>query len=190
MDSDKTVSASFTPLARTLEITKAGQGNGTVTVTGNPVCASFPCAITAPHGTRVSATATPDANSLFTGFSGACSGSSCNNLLLDQDKSLTAAFDTKTDTTAPSRPANLAAVPAQTSVSLAWDNSTDPEIADQLTSGLKGYRLFRDNLEIAANVLTNSYADTGLTPDTRYRYAVLAEDNAGTTPPPSPFVNI
>ncbi len=50
----------------TLTITKTGTGSGTVTT--NPAGPTY------PSGTAVTLTATPGSNSVFAGWSGACSG--------------------------------------------------------------------------------------------------------------------
>ena len=80
------------------------------------------------------------------------------------------------DTTAPSRPAGVAATPTTcTVVALTWSPSTDTG-----GSGLKGYDIYR-----AGSLLTQVAApgttatDTGLTPATTYSYVVRAVDGAG-----------
>ncbi len=58
-------------------------------------------------------------------------------------------------------------------VSLAWDPSSDDR-------AVKGYNIFRNGIKVgtAASV---SYTDTGLNPNTTYRYTVSASDRAGNT---------
>ncbi|MCR4392652.1 MAG: Ig-like domain-containing protein [Candidatus Acetothermia bacterium] len=75
------------------------------------------------------------------------------------------------DTTPPTAPADFKATPISSSqVDLAWAPSTD-------NVGVKGYKIYRDGSE-RANVTQTYYSDTGLTPSTRYCYAVSAYDAA------------
>ena len=84
------------------------------------------------------------------------------------------------DTAAPSVPRNLSATAiSSTEVELAWLASVDTG-----GSGLGGYRVFRDGVEIAT-ILAPSYTDSALQPNTLYVYTVLAFDNAGNQSTPS-----
>jgi len=76
------------------------------------------------------------------------------------------------DTTPPTAPANLTATVAGASViNLSWDPSTD-------NVGVTGYIVRRNGTPVATPV-TTSYADTGLSAGTTYRYTVAARDAAG-----------
>ncbi len=75
------------------------------------------------------------------------------------------------DVTAPTVPTGLAATPAATEVALTWNAATDSG------SGVAGYRVFRDGVEIATTAAT-SYTDIGLAYDTSYDYTVTAYDGA------------
>jgi len=80
------------------------------------------------------------------------------------------------DTTAPSVPTGLTAMPASCSqIDLSWNPSTDGG-----GSGLLGYRVYRDNtfLKQVLAPLTST-SDTGLAPSTAHGYTVSAIDNAG-----------
>jgi uncharacterized repeat protein (TIGR03806 family) len=81
---------------------------------------------------------------------------------------------TPPDTTAPSVPSNVTAVPqSSTTVLVSWAASTDAG------SGVAGYRVFRDGGGTPiATVTTTNYTDTGLTGGTTYSYRVSAIDNA------------
>jgi hypothetical protein len=96
MDADKTCTATFSLVNRTLTVAGAGTGSGTVAATG------ISCTITAgstsgdctegyAHGTSVTLTATPNAGSTFTGWSG---DSDCSDgaVTMDADKTCTATF--------------------------------------------------------------------------------------------------
>jgi chitodextrinase len=72
----------------------------------------------------------------------------------------------------PSVPANLQAdAISTTEINLSWNASTDDQ-------AVTGYRIFRDDSEIAISA-TTTFHDTGLTHSTLYSYAVSAFDNSG-----------
>jgi uncharacterized repeat protein (TIGR02543 family) len=84
MDAAKTVTATFTPLY-SLFVTTLGTG----TVAASPASTSWQYLA----GTAVTLTATADPNFVFTGWSGACSGSSATCVVtMDAAKSVTATF--------------------------------------------------------------------------------------------------
>jgi hypothetical protein len=75
------------------------------------------------------------------------------------------------DTTPPTTPDNLVALPVSTTqIDLTWDASTDNFI-------FGGYQVWRDALQIATTTLT-SYSDTGLIASTTYSYYIVAFDEA------------
>ena len=81
---------------------------------------------------------------------------------------------TARDVQAPSVPQNLhASNVTSNSLTLTWQASTDAG-----GSGLTGYRVFRDGVQVAT-MTTTSFADSGLTASRQYRYTVAAFDNAG-----------
>ena len=86
MDAAKSVTATFTLKQFVLSIGTVGSG----TVSANPL----PVGGTYGAGTVVTLTATPATNFQFTGWSGACTGSSCI-LTMDAAKSVTATFTLK-----------------------------------------------------------------------------------------------
>lgn len=76
------------------------------------------------------------------------------------------------DTTAPSSPAHFSAVTVSSSeAALSWEASAD-------NIGVTGYNVYR-NGDFVTQVTGVSYSDTGLSPSTRYSYAVAAVDAAG-----------
>jgi chitodextrinase len=84
------------------------------------------------------------------------------------------------DVTGPPAPALVSAVAVGTDrVDLTWSASVDATVANARTSGLAGYRVFRDDLFRAhvGNVL--AWSDTGLAANTTYNYRILAYDVAG-----------
>ncbi|MEV1179127.1 glycosyl hydrolase family 18 protein, partial [Nonomuraea sp. NPDC049784] len=77
-----------------------------------------------------------------------------------------------TDTTAPSVPGNLRSTGvSSSSVSLAWDASTD-------NVAVTGYEIYRGGTLITT-VTGTTHTDTGLTANTAYTYTVRARDAAG-----------
>jgi chitodextrinase len=70
----------------------------------------------------------------------------------------------------PTAPEDLEITDLQSnSISISWRPSTDQE------SGVKGYEVFRDGSSVGTTSAT-SYSDTGLVPETKYTYQVLAYD--------------
>jgi YVTN family beta-propeller protein len=87
MDAAKSVTATFT--LKQFALVLATIGSGTITASPLPVGGTYGA------GTVVSLTANPAANFQFTGWSGACSGSSSCNVTMDATKSVTATFTLK-----------------------------------------------------------------------------------------------
>jgi chitodextrinase len=81
------------------------------------------------------------------------------------------------DSSPPSPPTGLKATPADTSVSLTWNASSD-------NVGVTGYRILRNGSQ-AGTSATTSFTDTGLTPGTNYTYTVVATDAAKNESEPS-----
>lgn len=84
------------------------------------------------------------------------------------------------DTTAPSVPSQPSGTAVSSSqVNLTWTAVTDQTVANARTSGLAGYKVYRDGALRATlgNVL--SYSDTGGASSTQYSYTVSAYDVAG-----------
>ncbi|NDB60014.1 hypothetical protein EB001_16425, partial [bacterium] len=77
------------------------------------------------------------------------------------------------DTTAPSVPTNIASSNiANTSVTISWTPSTD-------NVGISGYKIYRNNVQMAVVTSGNSYTDSGLTAGSTYLYQVSAVDTSG-----------
>ncbi len=92
VQANHTISASFTANTYTLSVSQSGAGGGTVST--NPSGTTFPA------GTVVTLTASPDSNSIFSGWSGACSGTSPTcQVTMNSNLSATANFNAKTNTT-------------------------------------------------------------------------------------------
>lgn len=75
------------------------------------------------------------------------------------------------DTTPPTMPTNLSAIPAATSIALGWTPSAD-------AGGVASYKVFRNGTQIGIPS-SSAYTDTGLVPSTLYAYDVAAVDGTG-----------
>jgi hypothetical protein len=82
--------------APTLTATLAGTGSGTVTSNPAGIDCGVTCSATNALGATVTLTATPDAISTFTGWSGACTGTGSCVVFIDDTKSVTATFTLQT----------------------------------------------------------------------------------------------
>ena len=81
------------PDVRTLTVTLAGPGTGAITSTPSGVsCTGTTCKGSFARGTAVTLAAAPAAGSLFTGWSGACTGTSSCAARVDADVAVTADF--------------------------------------------------------------------------------------------------
>ncbi|HEU5154819.1 MAG TPA: PKD domain-containing protein [Gemmatimonadales bacterium] len=97
-----------------------------------------------------------------------------------QSTAVSATTSSCADTTAPSIPTGLTAAAAGCSqVNLSWTGSSDTG-----GSGLAGYRVYRNGVQIATTSVA-SYSSTGLAASTIYSFTVAAYDNAGNASAPS-----
>jgi cysteine-rich repeat protein len=95
MNGPLTVSANFED-AHTLTVNKTGSGAGTVVSDPVGISCGGTCATKFIENTVVELTATPDANSVFGGWSGAgCSGTGTCTVTLSQARTVTATFTAK-----------------------------------------------------------------------------------------------
>ena len=99
MDASRSVTATFNLIPRTLSVTKAGTGTGTVQCKFNAGSAGA-CTSPQPNGTSVEIVVTANASSTFAGFSGgtgsasSCSTSPCS-FVITANSSVTATFNLK-----------------------------------------------------------------------------------------------
>ena len=91
----KTVTATFTRQTRHLTVGKKGNGRGTVTSSPGGIGCGSTCSAGFPYGTALTLTAKPTATSVFSGWSGACSGKSTCALSMTVDRAATATFRAK-----------------------------------------------------------------------------------------------
>jgi hypothetical protein len=99
MDAQKTITATFeAQIDQQLIVTKAGTGDGRVTSSPAGIDCGEDCSADFPHDSLVTLTAEPNADSSFTGWSGACSGTGDCEVTMDGDKSVTATFNSTVET--------------------------------------------------------------------------------------------
>jgi hypothetical protein len=103
MDAAKSVTASFALQTFTLTTNKLGSGSGTVTSSPVGINCGSDCSEPFTSGTSVTLTATAAAGSIFTGWSGACTGTGSCMVTMDAAKSVTATFGQA----APAAPSSL-----------------------------------------------------------------------------------
>jgi hypothetical protein len=89
------ITASFTLQQKKLTVTKKGNGRGTVTTSPAGVGCGTTCSASFSYGTAVTLKAKPTATSIFSGWSGACSGKAPCALSMTADRSATATFRAK-----------------------------------------------------------------------------------------------
>ncbi len=93
--SNKSITANFARNSYALSVTKAGTGTGTVTSDPGAIDCGTNCQETFEHGALVTLTATPDASSTFTGWSGACTGAGACQVQMEEAQRVTATFTLK-----------------------------------------------------------------------------------------------
>jgi PKD repeat protein len=92
MSQARTVTATFVPSSYALTISKQGTGSGQVSSTPAGIGCGSRCQANYDTGTVVTLTATPDAGSVFAGWSGDCSGTATCQLTMSQARAVTATF--------------------------------------------------------------------------------------------------
>ncbi|MFN7950226.1 MAG: SUMF1/EgtB/PvdO family nonheme iron enzyme [bacterium] len=93
MSAARSVTATFTLLPTyKLTVNRSGTGTGTVTSSPSGIDCGSTCFSNFPQGQVVTLTPTPNADSKFAGWSGACSGSGACQVTMSAAKSVTATF--------------------------------------------------------------------------------------------------
>ena len=93
MGTDQNVTATFAPIPASVNVTLAGGGSGTVTSSPAGISCPGTCGANFNQGSQVTLTATPNAGSTFTGWTGDCTGTTnpCQ-VTVDAAKNVTATF--------------------------------------------------------------------------------------------------
>lgn len=84
--------ALVTGVSYTLSVTKAGAGTGTIGSSPAGVDCGTSCSANFASGTPVTLNATPTGSGIFTGWSGACSGTGTCSIVMSAARSVTATF--------------------------------------------------------------------------------------------------
>jgi hypothetical protein len=95
LNSAKTITATFTLQSRNLTVTKSGNGRGSITSSPAGIGCPGTCSAKFPYGSAATLAAKPTATSIFSGWSGACSGKTTCVLSMTADKVATATFRAK-----------------------------------------------------------------------------------------------
>jgi hypothetical protein len=106
MSTDLSVVATFSPAPVsnfTLSVAKAGGGTGSVASNPAGISCGATCSASYPSGTTLTLTATPASNSLFAGWSGACSGTGACQVTMSAARSVTATFNLPPPTPPPGK---------------------------------------------------------------------------------------
>ena len=96
MDGDHSVTATFSLPTYTLDVALAGNGSGSVSSLPAGIDCGLTCSAPYSAGRSVTLSASPDPGSLFSGWSGDCSGTGDCILTMDGDHSVTATFSLPT----------------------------------------------------------------------------------------------
>jgi hypothetical protein len=193
--SDLTVTAVFdtaapVPVDYRLSVSKAGDGSGTVTSSTGGISCGATCSATLPAGTAVGLTATPEAGSTFTGWSGACSGTGACSLTLGAAAAVTATFETIKDTAAPRAVAFAASAKRGKKAKLSYFVSDDSGQSSEQIMVYKGRRIIARlaaalHVAKAGTVRTVSWKVPAKTPLGKRRFCVTASDAAGNKSAPT-----
>jgi hypothetical protein len=98
MSLNRSVTATFEPvgLTHTLSVSKLGTGSGTVTSSPSGIHCGMECSQDYLSGTLVTLSALAEANSSFTGWTGACSGTGSCTVTMSAERSVAATFRSNT----------------------------------------------------------------------------------------------
>jgi hypothetical protein len=179
-----------TPIPTTYTLTVNKSGSGTGTVTGGSINCGSTCTQTGIAGnTAITLVATPQSGGIFTGWSGACTGTGNCNLTIGANTTVGATFGLAPDTTPPT--ITLNSIPNSTNLSgsvLLGAIASDPVISGQISSGISTVQFMLDNAPLASPLTTpssgNTYSgswDTTKTSNGTHTIKAIATDGAGKT---------
>jgi len=165
MDSDKSVTATFTIIQIYYNLIISISGNGST----DPDVGIY----SVLNGYMAIINATPDIGWSFINWSGDIN--SLDNpvsITITDDTTVCASFSITPDTEPPSNITNLTVTDTKDEkLDISWDSATDQ-------NGINHYEIHRDGF-LLVNITATSYQDTGLINDQLYSYQVRAVDNAG-----------
>jgi PKD repeat protein len=164
MDQAHAVTATFARKRFDLSVSKQGTGSGEVSSSPAGINCGDSCQASFDAGTAVTLTAAPAAGSIFTGWSGDCSGTGSCQLTGDQGRSVTATFALNT-------PPHASFTVACTGLSCSFDGtgSADSDGTIQAYSWE-----FGDGATGSGKTVSHTYARPG-----SYTVSLTVTDNAG-----------
>lgn len=175
MNAVRSVTAMFDLQRFALSVVRAGTGTGTITSSPTGINCGVACEASYAFNTLVTLTASPNATSVFAGWSGACSGSGACTVPMTQARTVTATFTSRsTSDTAPP------VISCKATPSVLWPvnhKMVDILVAVALTdagSGPAGFRL----LSVTSNEPANRLGD-GATSVDMAGWALNTNDVAG-----------
>ncbi len=157
-----------------LTVSKQGAGSGQVSSSPPGISCGYSCQASFDAGTPVTLTATPDASSIFTGWSGDCSGTDTCQVTMDQARSVTATF-------ALNAPPHASFTVACAGLSCSFDGSGsgDPD------GSIATYAWdFGDGASGSGQTVSHTYGRAG-----SYTVTLMVTDNAGATATDSKAIN-
>ena len=169
----RSVTATFA-LKTLLVVSKPGFGSGQVSSNPAGISCGTSCQAAFDPGTVVSLTATPDAGSTFTGWSGDCSGSGSCQLTMNQNHSVNALFALNT------RP-HASFTVACTGLTCSFDGSGSTDSNGTLVTYAWN---FGDGNAGSGKTISHTYALKG-----SYTVALTVTDNTGATDSTSSVVS-
>jgi Divergent InlB B-repeat domain len=113
------------PVNYRLDVAKAGNGGGSITSSPAGIDCGATCAASYAQGTMVTLTAMPDGQSVFTGWTGACTGSGTCMVTMDQARAVVATFTRQSHALTVTKVGNAAAVGSVTSMPAGIDCGSD-----------------------------------------------------------------
>jgi hypothetical protein len=174
MDQARSVTATFALKTFTLTAATAGTGTGRVSSSPAGIVCGDACQTSFDAGTAVTLTATPDASSIFTGWSGDCSGTGSCQVTTDQARSVTATF-------ALNAPPHASFTVACTGLSCTFDGTASTDSDGSLVSYAWD---FGDGSIGSGATASHAYSRPG-----SYTVSLIVTDNAGRTGSGSKAVN-
>ena len=177
MTNDAAVTANFVANPKTLTVTKAGAGSGSVSSNPAGIDCGVTCSAPFAAGTSVTLAATPSAGSTFTGWSGSgCSGTGVCTVLLAVNSTVTAAFNLVPPIViAPSAPRSVIGFPRKAAAVVTW--------RAPLAAGSSPVRNYTVTASPGGRRCTTTgaltCAVTGLVNKVAYRFRVTARSAAG-----------
>jgi hypothetical protein len=166
-------------------VSLAGTGTGTVT-DGSAISCPASCTGTYAEGSTASLTATPAPGSVFTGWSGSCTGSAACDVTVNSATAITATFKQLPPIVATAAPTRVGARTATLSATVDPLGSATRFHFEYGTTTAYGKTAPATAASAGAdNVPHNEVAPvTGLTPGTTYHFRIVATNAGGTTGSP------